>query len=85
MEAHARAFPGFVDVKGSKADVAGSDGGVVAGTRDVHAWATDARHRVAQSKPAVSECEYYKMDVAPSSASEELNGPQIERRLERRS
>ena len=65
MEAHARAFPGFVDVKGFKAD----DGErlTVVWWQDeetLRAWATDARHRVAQATGRQKWYEYYKMDVA---------------------
>ena len=65
MEAHARAFPGFVDVKAFKAE----DGErlTVVWWQDeetLRAWATDARHRVAQSTGRQKWYEYYKMDVA---------------------
>jgi heme-degrading monooxygenase HmoA len=65
MEAHARAFPGFVDVKGFTA----KDGErlTVVWWQDaetLRAWATDARHRVAQAAGRQKWYEYYKMDVA---------------------
>lgn len=65
MEAHARTFPGFVDVKGFKAE----DGErlTVVWWQDeetLRAWATDARHRVAQATGRQRWYEYYKMDVA---------------------
>jgi len=65
MAAHARAFPGFVDVKGFTA----TDGErlTVVWWQDeatLRAWASDARHRVAQSTGRQKWYEYYKMDVA---------------------
>ena len=65
MDAHARTFPGFIDVKSFKAE----DGErlTVVWWQDeetLRAWATDARHRVAQSTGRQKWYEYYKMDVA---------------------
>ena len=65
MAAHARTFPGFVDVKGFKAE----DGErlTVVWWQDqdtLRAWATDARHRVAQPTGRRKWYEYYKMDIA---------------------
>ncbi len=65
MDAHARTFPGFVDVKSFKAD----DGErlTVVWWQDeetLRVWATDARHQVAQSTGRRTWYEYYKMDVA---------------------
>ena len=65
MDAHARTFPGFVDVKSFTAE----DGErlTVVWWQDeetLRVWATDARHRVAQSTGRQQWYEYYKMDVA---------------------
>ena len=65
MDAHARTFPGFVDVKSFKAE----DGErlTVVWWQDedtLKAWASDARHRIAQSTGRQRWYEYYKMDVA---------------------
>lgn len=65
MEAHASTFPGFVDVKGFTA----ADGERLTVVRwqdheTLHAWATDPRHRVAQSTGRQKWYEYYKMEVA---------------------
>jgi heme-degrading monooxygenase HmoA len=65
MDAHARTFPGFVDVKSFKAE----DGErlTVVWWQDeetLRVWATDARHRVAQSQGRKHWYEYYRMDVA---------------------
>ena len=65
MDAHARTFPGFVDVKSFKAD----DGErlTVVWWQDeetLKVWASDARHRVAQATGRRQWYEYYKMDVA---------------------
>jgi heme-degrading monooxygenase HmoA len=65
MDAHARTFPGFVDGKSFTAE----DGErlTVVWWQDeetLRVWATDARHRVAQSTGRREWYEYYKMDVA---------------------
>ena len=65
MEAHARAFPGFVDVKSFTA----KDGErlTVVWWQDaatLHAWAGDVRHRAAQALGRERWYDYYKMDVA---------------------
>ena len=65
MAAHARTFPGFVEMKSFTAD----DGErlTVVWWEDeekLKAWATDARHRVAQQTGRDRWYEYYKMDVA---------------------
>ena len=65
MFAHARTFPGFVDVKSFTAE----DGErlTVVWWQDeatLKVWATDARHRVAQQAGRDRWYEYYKMDVA---------------------
>lgn len=65
MDAHARTFPGFVDVKSFKAD----DGERLTlvwwqDEETLRAWATDARHRVAQATGRKHWYEYYKMDIA---------------------
>lgn len=65
MEAHARTFPGFVDVKAFKAE----DGErlTVVWWQDeetLKVWATDARHRVAQQTGRRLWYQYYRMDIA---------------------
>jgi heme-degrading monooxygenase HmoA len=65
MEAHAKTFPGFVEVK----DYLARDGERLTlvwwqDAQTLHAWATDARHRVAQATGREKWYEYYKMDVA---------------------
>ena len=65
MDAHARTFPGFVDVKAFTAE----DGErlTVVWWQDeetLKAWATDARHRVAQQTGRQKWYEYYRMDIA---------------------
>jgi heme-degrading monooxygenase HmoA len=65
MAAHARTFPGFVDVKSFTAD----DGErlTVVWWEDeetLKVWATDAKHRIAQQAGRDRWYEYYKMDVA---------------------
>jgi len=65
MLAHARTFPGFVDVKSFKAD----DGErlTVVWWQDeetLKAWASDSKHRAAQHAGRERWYEYYKMDVA---------------------
>lgn len=65
MDAHARTFPGFVDVKSFTAD----DGErlTVVWWKDAEslaAWANDARHRAAQHAGRERWYGYYKMDVA---------------------
>ena len=65
MDAHARTFKGFVDVKSFKAE----DGErlTVVWWEDeatLQAWAGDVRHRAAQAMGRQKWYEYYKMDVA---------------------
>ena len=65
MEASARTFDGFIDVKGYLAE----DGErlTVVWWRDEESlakWRNDARHRFAQQKGRAQWYEYYKMDVA---------------------
>lgn len=65
MDAHARSFPGFVDVKSFKAE----DGErlTVVWWKDAEtlaAWASDVKHRAAQQLGRTRWYEYYKMDVA---------------------
>jgi heme-degrading monooxygenase HmoA len=65
MFAHAKTFPGFVDVKSFTAE----DGErlTVVWWEDedsLKVWATDAKHRVAQQLGRDRWYEYYKMDVA---------------------
>jgi heme-degrading monooxygenase HmoA len=65
MDAHARTFPGFVDVKSFRAE----DGErlTVVWWKDAEtlaAWASDARHRVAQQTGREKWYDYYKLDVA---------------------
>ena len=65
MEAHARTFDGFVDMKAYLAE----DGErlTVVWWRDEESlsiWRDDARHRVAQQHGRARWYEYYKMDVA---------------------
>ena len=65
MDAHARTFDGFVDVKAYLAE----DGErlTVVWWRDEESlavWRNDARHRFAQQQGRARWYEYYKMDVA---------------------
>jgi heme-degrading monooxygenase HmoA len=65
MDAHARTFPGFVDVKAYKAD----DGErlTVVWWQDeatLRVWATDVRHLAAQRGGRERWYEYYKIEVA---------------------
>lgn len=65
IEAHARAFPGFVDVKSFTA----ADGERLtlvwwADAKTLRAWATDAQHVVAKRTGRARWYEYYRMDVA---------------------
>jgi heme-degrading monooxygenase HmoA len=65
MDAHARTFPGFIDVKSFTAD----DGERLTlvwwqDEETLRAWAGDVRHRVAQATGREQWYEYYKMDVA---------------------
>jgi heme-degrading monooxygenase HmoA len=65
MDAHARTFPGFVDVKAFKAE----DGErlTVVWWQDeatLHAWATDVRHLAAQRAGRERWYEYYEIEVA---------------------
>ena len=65
MDAHARTFDGFVDVKAYTSE----DGErlTVVWWRDEESlavWRNDVRHRVAQQTGRARWYEYYKMDVA---------------------
>jgi heme-degrading monooxygenase HmoA len=65
MDAHARTFPGFIDVKSFTAD----DGERLTvvwweNAETLEAWANDARHRAAQRAGRDEWYAYYKMDVA---------------------
>ena len=65
MDAHARTFAGFVDVKSFTAE----DGERLTlvwweDEDTLQAWASDVRHRVAQATGRRQWYEYYKMDVA---------------------
>jgi heme-degrading monooxygenase HmoA len=65
MDAHARTFPGFVDVKSYKSE----DGErlTVVWWQDeqtLKAWASDAKHRFAQQTGRERWYRYYRMDVA---------------------
>jgi heme-degrading monooxygenase HmoA len=65
MDAHARTFDGFIDVKSFKAE----DGErlTVVWWRDEESlgvWRNDARHRFAQQSGRARWYEHYKMDVA---------------------
>ena len=65
MDAHARTFPGFVDVKAFTA--ADGERLTVVWWEDeetLRAWATDVRHRAAQHAGRARWYEYYRMDVA---------------------
>jgi heme-degrading monooxygenase HmoA len=65
MDAHARTFPGFIDVKAFKAE----DGErlTVVWWQDeetLRAWSTDVRHREAKRLGRETWYQYYKIDVA---------------------
>lgn len=65
IEAHARAFPGFVDIKSFTA----ADGERLtlvwwADAETLQAWATDARHVMAKTTGRALWYEYYRMEVA---------------------
>jgi heme-degrading monooxygenase HmoA len=65
MEAHARTFPGFVEVK----EYLAADGERLtlvwwADADTLRVWATDQRHRAAQATGRDRWYEYYKIDVA---------------------
>lgn len=65
MDAHARTFPGFVDVKSFKAE----DGERLTvvwwqDAQTLQAWASDAKHRFAQQRGREQWYRYYRMDVA---------------------
>jgi heme-degrading monooxygenase HmoA len=65
MDAHARTFPGFLDVKAFKAD----DGERLTlvwwqDEETLRAWATDVKHRAAQNLGRDKWYEYYKIEVA---------------------
>jgi heme-degrading monooxygenase HmoA len=65
MDAHARTFPGFIDVKAFKAE----DGERLTmvwwqDEETLRAWASDLRHREAQKLGRDKWYEYYKIEVA---------------------
>jgi len=65
MDAHARTFPGFIDVKAFKAE----DGErlTVVWWQDeetLRAWSNDVRHGEAKKSGRAKWYEYYKIDVA---------------------
>ena len=65
MDAHARTFDGFVDVKAFKAE----DGErlTIVWWKDeesLRAWATDVKHRAAQELGRNKWYEYYKLEIA---------------------
>jgi heme-degrading monooxygenase HmoA len=65
MDAHARTFPGFIDVKAFKAD----DGERLTlvwwqDEETLRVWASDVRHREAQRMGRAKWYQYYKIDVA---------------------
>lgn len=65
MDTHARAFPGFVDIKSFTAE----DGERLtlvwwADAETLQAWATDAQHMVAKATGRALWYEYYRMEVA---------------------
>src|SRR5215469_15984119 len=76
MEAHARTFDGFVDVKAYLAE----DGErlTVVWWRDEESlaiWKNDARHRVAQQNGRARWYEYYRMDVAEIVRQNDFTSP----------
>jgi heme-degrading monooxygenase HmoA len=76
MEAHARSFDGFVDVKAYLAE----DGErlTVVWWQDAESlarWKNDARHRVAQQTGRARWYEYYRMDVAEIVRQTEFTSP----------
>lgn len=65
MDAHARTFKGFVDVKAFKAE----DGERLTivwweDEASLRAWATDVKHRAAQELGRNKWYEYYKLEIA---------------------
>jgi heme-degrading monooxygenase HmoA len=65
MDAHARTFEGFIDVKAYTA--ADGERLTVVWWRDEESlavWRNDLRHRIAQQSGRARWYEYYKMDVA---------------------
>jgi heme-degrading monooxygenase HmoA len=65
MDAHARTFPGFIDVKAFKSE----DGERLTlvwwqDEETLRAWAKDVRHREAQKLGREKWYQYYKIDVA---------------------
>jgi len=76
MEAHARTFDGFVDVKAYLA--ADGERLTVVWWRDEESlaiWRNDARHRVAQNRGRERWYEYYKMDVATIVRQKDFTAP----------
>jgi heme-degrading monooxygenase HmoA len=76
MEAHARTFDGFVDVKAYLAE----DGErlTVVWWRDEESlaiWRNDARHRVVQNRGRERWYEYYKMDIATIVRQKDFTAP----------
>lgn len=65
MNAHARTFPGFIDVKAFKSD----DGERLTlvwwqDEETLRGWATDVKHRAAQALGREKWYEYYTIEVA---------------------
>lgn len=76
MDAHARTFPGFVDVRAYAAE----DGErlTVVWWQDeetLRAWATDVRHLAAQRTGRERWYEYYKIEVARIVRASEFERP----------
>ena len=76
MDAHARTFDGFVDVKAYLA--ADGERLTVVWWRDEESlaiWRNDVRHRVAQNRGRERWYEYYKMDVATIVRQKDFTAP----------
>ena len=79
MEKHARAFPGFVDVKAFTA----ADGERLTlvwweNEQTLAAWSKDAQHVVAKQMGRKTWYEYYKIDVATVVRSSNFTRPPSE-------
>jgi heme-degrading monooxygenase HmoA len=78
MEAHARTFDGFVDMKAYLA--ADGERLTVVWWRDEESlavWRNDARHRVAQQQGRERWYEYYRMDVAEIVRRKDFTAPSL--------
>lgn len=78
MDAHARTFPGFMDVKAFKAD----DGERLTlvwwqDEETLRVWAKDVRHREAQKLGREKWYQYYKIDVAHVIRSNHFDRGQV--------